>query len=308
VQCQWKRQLQDCGSWEKLQSEAWSTPTFSSGPGPSGGEASEGAAGLDRTFQPELQHLAETASFFSEPRAERGEGKRRSCWAGSHPPTFSPQAVAPCWVKAKESAFASPEGKGELKPAALGTRFFSCGVECSPHVPPCPAGETDRRQARELLGWSAHSKPKYITLPTHFPRDKFRVARASRHFCMCVVPDSGARHKLQSASWRSGQTPQRSSPCARQKASSMLCKHQRRTDCECCHLMFKDCSAATHTAGRPARVGLENAQNPLDLELCFKHVNSKEGANTKHNLEAEFPKSANPLKHDGFGSYSDRLL
>jgi hypothetical protein len=63
--------------------------------------------------------------------------------------------------------------------------------------------------------------------------------------------------------------------------------------------MFKDCSAAMHTAGRPARVGLENAQNPLDLELCFKNFPSKEGANTKHNLEAEFPK---------FGSYFDRLM
>jgi hypothetical protein len=69
--------------------------------------------------------------------------------------------------------------------------------------------------------------------------------------------------------------------------------------------MFKACSAATHTAGRPAREGFENAQNLLDLEICFKHFNSKEEANAKRNLEAEFPKSANPIERDGFGSCFD---
>jgi hypothetical protein len=70
-------------------------PHVSPSPALSGGKASEGAARLDRI----LQH-------------------------------FLPKRyVAPCWVKAEESAFASPERKGELKPAALGTRFkVRCGV------------------------------------------------------------------------------------------------------------------------------------------------------------------------------------
>jgi hypothetical protein len=37
-----------CASGQKLQSEAWGAQQFSQSPGPSGGKASEGAAGLDR--------------------------------------------------------------------------------------------------------------------------------------------------------------------------------------------------------------------------------------------------------------------
>jgi hypothetical protein len=52
--------LQDCGSGQELQSAPWGTQHFSPSPWPSGGEASEGAAGLDRILQAALQHLAKT--------------------------------------------------------------------------------------------------------------------------------------------------------------------------------------------------------------------------------------------------------
>ena len=52
--------LEDCGSGQKLQSATWGEPHFSPSPGPSGGKASEEAAGLDRILQAELHHLAKT--------------------------------------------------------------------------------------------------------------------------------------------------------------------------------------------------------------------------------------------------------
>jgi hypothetical protein len=52
--------LQDCGSKQKLECAAWGMPHFSPSPGPNGGKASEGPAGLGRICQAELQHLAKT--------------------------------------------------------------------------------------------------------------------------------------------------------------------------------------------------------------------------------------------------------
>jgi hypothetical protein len=79
--------LQDCGSGQKLQSAAWGAPDFSPSPGPSGGKASEEAAGLDRVIQAELQDCGSVqklqvrhrvCNIFAEHRAEQGKGKRRS--------------------------------------------------------------------------------------------------------------------------------------------------------------------------------------------------------------------------------------
>jgi hypothetical protein len=65
------------------------------------------------------------------------------------------------------------------------------------------------RQAKELLGWIPSSKPKYNTLPKHFPRRACRLSKASRNFCICGVPPPsehfgttlevcGSRQRLQS--------------------------------------------------------------------------------------------------------------
>jgi hypothetical protein len=52
--------LQGCGSGQKLQSAAWGMPHFPPSPGPGGGKASDGAAGLDRIPHNEPQHLSKT--------------------------------------------------------------------------------------------------------------------------------------------------------------------------------------------------------------------------------------------------------
>jgi hypothetical protein len=46
---------------------------------------------------------------FSEPRAELGEGKRRSCWAGSHPASRS---TPPCKNMSREGHFHCPGPHG----------------------------------------------------------------------------------------------------------------------------------------------------------------------------------------------------
>jgi hypothetical protein len=216
--------LQDCGSGRKLQSTALGAPHFSLSPGPNGGKASEGVAGLDRmlpgrttthcqnvyrethfdcpgphglsafvashnfrntskshfktaavggsckvkrgrsTFfseprseRVEASEVAQTfpakdfvhlwrpatfgalrthtsrlrqwaeaakcgvgyATLFSEPRAERGEIKRRSCWAGSHPPS---RTTKPCQNISREEQVDCPRPHG---PSAL---VVSCSL------------------------------------------------------------------------------------------------------------------------------------------------------------------------------------
>jgi hypothetical protein len=139
-------------------------------------------------------------SFF-EPRAERGDGKRRSCWAGSHPPS---QTTPPCQSTSREEHFDCPGPHGmyacvasrnlritsssHFKTAAAGR---SCKVRQGVHHIFLRApGRAGGKHANELLGGIASSKPNYTTLPKHFPRRAFRLSRAARNFGICGVPQT----------------------------------------------------------------------------------------------------------------------
>jgi hypothetical protein len=112
------------------------------------------------------------ATISSEPRAERGEGKRRSCWAGSHPPS---RTTTPCHNISREEHFDCPWPHGtcacvasrnlrnnsssHIKAAAIGK---SCNVRHGVHnfVLRAP-GRAGGKQAKELLGrTTSFSEPR----------------------------------------------------------------------------------------------------------------------------------------------------
>jgi hypothetical protein len=116
-------------------------------------------------------------TIFSEPRAERGEGKRRSCWAGSHPPS---RPITPRQKISRERHFDCPGPHGtaglvasrslrntsnsHVETAAAGR---SCKGRCGgAHVFPRAWGRAGGRQAKELLGWIASS----MTISQHLAR------------------------------------------------------------------------------------------------------------------------------------------
>jgi hypothetical protein len=156
-------------------------------------------------------------TFVSEARAERGwgEGKRGSCWAGSHQAELRHLANQfPRGVFRLARAARKSSNRGLPQPVEhfeFSTQYccswhnLQSEARSTPHFSPKPVPG----QARELLGWIASSKANYDTLPKHFPRRACRLALAARNFCISGVPqhfehfdssaqDCGSGHNLQS--------------------------------------------------------------------------------------------------------------
>jgi hypothetical protein len=120
----------------------------------------------------------------SEPRAERGEGRRRSCWAGSLPGrTTSPhQNIS----REKHCDCPGQHGTSEFvayhKLRHTATSHFNAaaaGRSCIGCTTLPPRGEGKRRGSDGAAGLDRILQAEH-------------VARASRHFCMCVSSRTAA--------------------------------------------------------------------------------------------------------------------